>query len=115
MTTTALFIDAAILLVAFGGSISLVWHCLCAANHMTKESNHWVRLSIVVISSAAFGEIALILAGKQPTVIEALMITGILVSVSANRRVANCPCIVRAVHGCPIQKKTVQIHTARPI
>jgi hypothetical protein len=115
MTYTALLVDATIMLVALGGSVSLVWHCLCAANHMTKKTNHWVRMSIVVISSAAFGEIALILAGKQPTVVEALLIIGILTSVSANRRVANCPCIVSAVRGCPAQTKTVQIHTARPI
>ena len=81
-------------LIAALAALVVLWHCVCAINVMTSDTDHGLRLAIIAMACGAFAELAGIVAGSLPDIPETLLLVGFVAMIYTNRRRTSCPCLV---------------------
>ena len=88
------------------GTMFIIAHCICAINRMNHDTSGWVFAATAIVAIGAFGELCSVAAGEAVTVSEALLIAGVVASITANRRDAPaCPCVLVSRQGFKNKKE----------
>lgn len=96
----------------------IAFHCICAANKMTRSTSHPVRAAVIVAAAGAFGEVAHALCWtSMVSMHEALFVAGFLGLLIVNRRRNRCPCVVVTGNqqACSIHVRGAQNDRTAPI
>lgn len=90
----------------------IVWHCLCALNHMGPDTPIGVSLAVVLVFTATLSRGYLLTAGDaEPGLIHAALAVGIALGMLANRRRRiTCPCLPSWPHVEPGDGDTTRRH-----
>lgn len=74
----------------------VIWHALCALNHMSRATRPSIIAAVVFVFAGAACQLFLLLIGEaRPGIVEAAFNAGIAVGMLANkRRDVRCPCVL---------------------
>ena len=73
-------------------AVAVLVHSISCLNVMSRNTNHLIRLSHIMIATGAFAELYSVICGRTPSPEEAVFVIGIgLLSVSDRRKTFRCP------------------------
>jgi hypothetical protein len=79
--------------------LTILFIGLCNLNRMTEATNFWIRVAVVLVTSAGFsGFLATVFQIYIPTIGDMLLSYGVALGMISDRRQSLCPCAFATMH-----------------